>query len=112
MSFDLGTPGKYVFYLNFRTLGTGSNTCVAEQNFSFSSLIEDGSKYICAIDRFRIPIQSIPMLAQLDNAITIQPRNADPAVVFNCPNVFSLYDLPFYYIILFFLYFQYKLYHF
>lgn len=68
---DLSNPGRFVFYLNFRAEGDGTNFAQAEQIFTFSQLIDDSSNYVLSIERFRIPIQSIPMQDSLLNAVTV-----------------------------------------
>lgn len=92
MAFELNSDGAYVFYLNFRQLGTGINECDAEQNFTFTQLIEDASKYICAIERFRIPVQSVPMQEALNNAIILRDLGAGPDIIINTTTSYSMYE--------------------
>ncbi len=92
MSLDVGNTGRYVFYLNFRTLGTGVNFCEAEQNFSFAQLIDDASKYVVSVERFRIPIQTIPMFPATDPAIQFIPKGADPARSLSLQDSFGMHD--------------------
>lgn len=54
MSFELNETGSRVLYLNFRSIGDGQKETESEQLFSFSHLIEDSSKYLVSIERFRI----------------------------------------------------------
>lgn len=54
MSFELNTPASRALYVNFRQEGDGVKETEAEQIFTFSSLIEDASKYVVSIERFRI----------------------------------------------------------
>lgn len=76
MAIDVADSNRYVFYLNFRTLGDGTNFCESEQNFSFAELIDDASKYVLSVERFRVPIQSIPMFPETNIAITFLPKDA------------------------------------
>lgn len=94
MTIDISNAGKYVFYLNFRRIGSRieNNFCDAEQNFKFSELINKASDYIISLERFKIPIQSIPMINAIANAIQLIPKTAVPFATFNAPQSFSLYD--------------------
>ncbi len=92
MTIDVAHSGRYVFYLNFRTLGTGENTAEAEQNFSFSQLIDDASKYIISIERFRIPLQTIPMVSAIAQAIIVTPKGAGVPAVISIADTFSYFD--------------------
>lgn len=92
MSVDIANSGRYVFYLNFRTLGDGTNFAVSEQNFSFSQLIDDASKYIISIERFRVPLGSIPMLPNINPSITFNPKGGQPARHINLDEVYSMGD--------------------
>lgn len=94
MSIDISNTGKYVFYLNFRTLGsrTDSLFCESEQNFNFSQLIEKASDYILSVERFQIPIQAIPMLETIAAAIQLIPKTAVALATYNSIQTFSLYD--------------------
>ncbi len=92
MSIDVADTGRYVFYLNFRTLGNGTNFCDAEQNFSFAELIDDASKYAVSVERFRVPIQTIPMFPATDPAIRFVPKAALPARTLILQDVFSMND--------------------
>ena len=92
MSFELNDVGSRVLYVNFRSAGDGIKTTQAEQLFSFSSLIEDSSKYLCAIERFRIPIQGIAMQDSLANAIILVSKTAAPNIFINLATSFSLYE--------------------
>lgn len=91
MTFDIGQTGRYVFYVNFRVEGDGSGFAEAEQNFNFANLIEDSSKYVVSVERFRVPTQSIPMLPQILQAIQIVPHAGVP-IVFDLQPTFSLND--------------------
>ena len=90
MAIDLADAGRYVFYLNFRTLGDGSNFAEATQNFNYSELIDDASKYIMSIERFRVPIQTIPMVRAQNPAIQFIPKAAGAPVVLNTIDSFSI----------------------
>lgn len=90
MSLDIGNSGRYVFYLNFRTTGTGINFCESTQNFSFAELIEDASKYVVSVERFRIPLSTISMLPAINNAIVFIPKAASPGRALNLQEVFSM----------------------
>lgn len=74
MSIDIADAGRYVFYLNFRTLGDGTNFVESSQEFNFAELIDDSSKYILSVERFRVPIQSIPVVPNIPAAITMLPK--------------------------------------
>lgn len=90
MAIDVANSGRYVFYLNFRTLGNGVNFCEAEQNFSFAELIDDASKYIVSVERFRIPLQSIPMFPATAPAVTFNPKGGQPLRTINVSDIFSM----------------------
>lgn len=90
MTLDIAQKGRYVFYLNFRTEGDGTNFAEAEQVFNFANLIEDSSKYVVSIERFRVPTQGIPMLPGIENAIRLVPKAAQPAIDFTLQPTFSL----------------------
>ncbi len=92
MSFELNTPASRALYVNFRSLGDGVKETEAEQIFSFSSLIEDSSKYVVSIERFRIPIQSIPMQDQINNAVILRSKTAGPDIFISTILSFGLYD--------------------
>ncbi len=92
MSFELNSPAARVLYLNFRQLGDGKLETEAEQIFTFSSLIEDSSKYVVSIERFRIPIQSIPMQDQINNAVILHSKTGGPDVFITSIISFGLYD--------------------
>ncbi len=92
MSIDVSNQGKFVFYVNFREVGDGLNFAEAEQIFKFSELIDDASKYIISIERFKIPVQSLPMLPNIQNAIQLIPKTAVPPANFNLNQTFSVYD--------------------
>lgn len=90
MTFDIANPGRYVFYLNFRTEGDGTGFAVAEQNFNFANLIEDASKYVVTVERFRVPTQAIPMLPAIANAIRLVPKGGAVGIDFNLQPTFSI----------------------
>lgn len=98
MTLDLGAPNRNVFYLNFETRGKwdpnneeGLQTCVARQEFNFANLIEDASKYILGIERFRLPLQGIPMLRAIPQAIQVIDADTSAVVsVLNLPDIFSM----------------------
>lgn len=90
MTLDIASPGRYVFYLNFSTIGDGTGFAVAEQNFNFANLIEDASKYVLSVERFRVPTQAVPMLPVIVNAIRLVPKAAAVPVDFNLAVTFSL----------------------
>ena len=48
--------------------------CESEQLFSFAHLIEDSSKYLVSIERFRIPIQTVPMQPAIQNAFILRSK--------------------------------------
>lgn len=90
MSLDIADPGRSVFYINFRTEGTGENFCVGEQNFNFANLIDDASRYCISVERFRVPCQGIPMLPQIDSAVRLIPKMGAPGVNYDLLPCFSL----------------------
>lgn len=90
MSIDVANAGRYVFYLNFRTLGTGTNFCSAEQNFSFAELIDDASKYAVSVERFRVPLHTIEMFPATDPAVQFVPKAALPARTLSLTPIFSM----------------------
>jgi hypothetical protein len=92
MSFELNKEGSRVLYLNFRSIGDGTQECEAEQLFSFSHLIEDSSKYLVAINRFRIPIQSVPMQPAIQNAFILRNKTGGNDIFISTAITFSLYD--------------------
>lgn len=94
MSFELNKDGAFVFYVNFHQEGdlVIERKCEAEQLFSFANLIESAEKYICSIERFRIPIQTIPMLPDINAAIILRSKVGDPDIVFNLEQTFSMYE--------------------
>lgn len=94
MSFELNTVKgtAYVFYLNFRMEGNGETETTAEQTFTFSHLIEDSSKFLVSIDRFILPIQSIPMRDAIPNAVILNSKTESDDIILNTPPSFGLYD--------------------
>lgn len=92
MAIDVANSNRYVFYLNFRTIGDGTNFCESEQNFSFAELIDDASKYVLSVERFRVPLQSIEMFPETDNAITFLPKDALPLRTLDLLESYSLHD--------------------
>lgn len=94
MTIDISNTGKYVFYLNFRAIGSrdGDIFCESEQNFKFSELVEKGSDYILSVERMKIPIQAIPMLESIISAIRLIPKGAFAPAQFDSIQSFSLYD--------------------
>ena len=94
MSFEINKDSAYVFYVNFSATGLqdGSVKCEAEQNFSFSSLISNAGNYVLSIERFRVPLQTIPMLNAVPNAIVLRSKTAAPDLIFNSERSFSLYE--------------------
>ena len=92
MTIDVANTGRYVFYLNFRTVGDGTNFAIATQEFTFSNLIEDSSKYAISVERFRLPIQTIPMFPAENNVITLIRVVPGLPVTFNLQDSYSLLD--------------------
>ncbi len=92
MTVDIANTGRYVFYLNFRTEGTGSNFAESEQVFTFSNLIEDSSNYVVTIERFRVPLQTIPMYPDENNTIVLIPKVAVPTLTLSLNDSYSLLD--------------------
>ena len=100
MTLDIADAGRYVFYVNFRRSFEedrklegevpGGRFCEVEQNFNFANLIEDASKYVVSIDRFRVPIQGLTMVAAIINAIQLVPKAAAPPVNFDLLDTYSL----------------------
>ena len=93
MSIDIADKGRYVFYLNFRTQGTGDNFCEAEQNFNFAELIDNAGKYVLSVERWRIPIQAIPMFPATNQAVSFYNDLDELNSVHNFPDLFSIGDL-------------------
>ena len=94
MTFNLSDENKFVFYLNFKTSGQFGvdKLCESEQNFAFTHLIEDSSRYVMSIERFCIPIQSIPMVDAIANAIILRNNGAGPDQFISLLPSFSLYE--------------------
>ncbi len=92
MSIDIGDTGRYVFYLNFRTLSNGENFAESQHDFNFAQLIDDSSKYVISVERFRIPIQSIPMVPSIPLAISIVPKGAGVVGTIGIAESFSYAD--------------------
>lgn len=92
MSFELNQEGSRVMYLNFRSLGDGMKETEAEQIFTFSHLIEDSSKWVVSIERFRVPIQSIPMQDQINNAFILRNKTGGDDIFISTIVTFGLYD--------------------
>lgn len=92
MSFELNKEGSRVLYLNFRKLGDGTTECEAEQLFSFAHLIEDSSKYLVSIERFRIPIQTIPMQPAIQNAFILRDKQGGDDIFISTAITFGLYE--------------------
>jgi len=92
MSFNLNKDGSRVLYLNFRSIGDGKKETEAEQIFSFSHLIEDSSNYLCAIERFRLPIQSLPMQDAINNAFILRNKTGGDDIFISTITTFGLYD--------------------
>ena len=91
MTVDIAQTGRYVFYLNFRTEGDGSNFAETEQNFTFSNLIEDSSNYVVTVERFRVPLQTIPMYQEDEKAIFLSDTPAGaPLIPLQIDDSFSL----------------------
>ena len=97
MTLDLGGPNRNVFYLNFETIGQldpdnelGPQICQAEQNFNFANLIENASDYVIAIERFRLPLQGIPMLRAIPQAIRIMDGAGGLISTLNLPAIYSI----------------------
>ena len=74
MSFDIGNPNRYVFYVNFQTVGNGTSFAETTQRFNFAQLIEDSSRYVVSVERASIPIQAIPMFPLTPEAIVLSPK--------------------------------------
>ena len=92
MSFELNGKGARVLYVNFRSLGDGEKETTAEQLFSFTHLIEDSSKYVISIERFRIPIQTVPMQDAINNAIVLRSKTGGDDIFISTIVTFGLYD--------------------
>jgi len=92
MAVDIADSGRYVFYLNFRTLGDGTNFATSEQNFSFSQLIDDASKYVLSVERFRIPLGTIPMLPAIAPAVIFNPKGGEDLRTMDTEEIFSMGD--------------------
>lgn len=92
MSFELNSEGSRVMYLNFRSLGDGAKETEAEQIFTFSHLIEDSSKWVCSIERFRLPIQSVPMQDQINNAFILRNKTGGDDIFVSTIVSFGMYD--------------------
>ncbi len=92
MSFELNSASSRVLYVNFRSLGDGMKETEAEQLFTFTSLIEDSSKYVVSIERFRIPIQSVPMQDQITNAFILRNKTGGDDIPISTIVSFGLYD--------------------
>lgn len=93
MTFDIGNAGRYVFYLNFRSVGTQEGIFAeAEQVFNFSNLIEDSKNYVITVERFRVPIQTIPMLPAIANFIIVRSKIDGSSTPFDLSLTFSLND--------------------
>ena len=92
MSFELNSEASRVLYVNFRSLGDGMRETEAEQLFTFSSLIEDSSRYVVSIERFRIPIQSVPMQDQINNAFILRNKTGGDDIFISTIVTFGLYD--------------------
>ena len=92
MAIDVANSGRYVFYLNMRTLGDGTNFAVAEQNFSFAQLIDDASKYVISVERFRIPLGAIAMFPATTPAVTFNPKGGQPIRTLDIDDIFSMGD--------------------
>lgn len=90
MSLDIADKGRYVFYLNFRTIGTGTNFCESEQNFDFAELVDNASKYVISVERWRIPIQTIPMFPATIAAVM---ETGGGGIPLNLPDLYSIGEL-------------------
>ena len=92
MSLDIANKDRYVFYVNFRTIGNGTNFCRAEQFFNYAELVEKANDYVLSVERFRVPLNTIPMLPAIFLAIRFLPKVAGVLRVLSIEDVFSLHD--------------------
>ena len=95
MTLELGGPNRNVFYLNFETIGDSKDDreqiCRAEQNFNFANLIENADQYILAIERFRLPLQGIPMLRAIPQAVQIIDNIGGGVIAtLDLPDIYSI----------------------
>ncbi len=92
MTLDLGQKGRGVFYINFETRGSNTETVVAKtvREFNFGNLIEHADDYVMAVERLFIPLQSIPMINSLTPALTFIPTGIGLAITINTNEAFSL----------------------
>ncbi len=92
MTFDMSKQGSRVLYVNFQQIGDGVVETESEQLFSFSHLIENTNNYVCEIQRFRIPLQTVPMQDAIQNAVTLRSKSASSDIFINTQVTFSLYE--------------------
>jgi hypothetical protein len=90
MTLDLGNDGRGVFYLNFKTIGNGSNTSSCTREFNFGNLVEHANEYICAIERAVIPLHRLPYIYALIPAFQLQPTNIGLILSISTSDAFSL----------------------
>jgi len=92
MSFELNSEASRVLYVNFLSRGDGKKETEAEQLFTFSHLIEDSSRYVVSIERFRIPVQSVPMQDAILNAFILRSKTGGDDINISTIISFGLYD--------------------
>lgn len=92
MSFELNKKDARVLYLNFSQRGDGKLETSAEQIFSFSSLIEDSSKYVVSVERFRLSITQVPARDAILNAFTLRSKTAAEDIFVSTIVSFGLYE--------------------
>ena len=101
MTFDLSNPVTNAFYVNFRSVAPPPIAsaeidpsarkevfAVAEQNFNFSNLLEDASKYLVSVERFRVPVHTIPMYPEEINTVLL--TGGPPTLAFSASDSYSL----------------------
>ena len=77
MTTEIGTKNKTIKYINIHKEGLTAEDAIDVDNRWATPILDKQSDYLVAISRFEVPLNRVPVTAQMDNCIEIFRYNDD-----------------------------------
>ena len=71
MTTEIGTKNKTIKYINIHKEGLTAEDTIDVDNRWTTPILDKQSDYLVAISRFEVPLNRVPVTAQMDNCIEI-----------------------------------------
>ena len=78
MSVEVGNKSKTIKYINIHKEGESQNDFIAVDERWNAPILDKQDEYLVAISRFEVPLNRVPITAEMKNCIQIFKYNEEP----------------------------------